>query len=97
MTDTDPTASAAAAGSTAAESTAVENTAVESTEPTAADQYHDGNERDIAAKQRRPEESAAFDDEEIDSAKVQVLPGTGGPDDVGATDAEPADYNRTGH
>jgi len=28
---------------------------------------------------------------------VQVLPGTGGPDDVGDTEAEPDDYNRTGH
>jgi len=85
MTDTEPTST---------EPTSTEPT---STEPTAADQYHDGNERDIVAKQRRPKESAAFDDEEIDSAKVQVLPGTGGPDDVGATDAEPVDYNRTGH
>ena len=69
----------------------------ENTEPQAADQYHDGNERDIAAKQERPDESAAFDDAEIDSAKVRVLPGTGGPDDVGDTEAEPDDYNRTGH
>ena len=85
------------AASTLQPMTDIDPTDSSTAEPTAADQYHDGNERDIAAKQRRPEESAAFDDQEIDSAKVQVLPGTGGPDDVGDTEAEPDDYNRTGH
>jgi hypothetical protein len=59
--------------------------------------YPDSNERDIQAKQDAPENSSAFDDTEIDSSKVEVLPGTGGPDDVGYTDVEPDDYNRTGH
>ncbi len=67
-------------------------------EPEAAEQYHDGNERDIEAKQSEdPAQSAALDDPAIEGAKVRVLPGTGGPDDVGDTDAEPDDYDRTGH
>lgn len=67
-------------------------------EPEAAEQYHDGNERDIEAKQREvPSENAALADPEIDSEKVRVLPGTGGPDDVGDTDATPDDYDRSGH
>jgi hypothetical protein len=33
----------------------------------------------------------------IDPSKVQVLPGTGGPDDVGYTEADVDDYNRSGH
>jgi hypothetical protein len=59
--------------------------------------YPDSNERDIEAKQDAPESSSAFDDPEIDSSKVEVLPGTGGPDDVGYVEVEPDDYNRTGH
>ncbi|MGV8880554.1 MAG: hypothetical protein ACOH19_00215 [Rhodoglobus sp.] len=35
-------------------------------------------------------------DSEIDSDAVQVLPGTGGPDDVGEVELDPADYNRDG-
>jgi hypothetical protein len=60
--------------------------------------YHDGNERDIVAKQEESvTESSALDDKDIDASKVQVLPGTGGPDDVGYTEVEPDDYNRSGH
>ena len=68
------------------------------TEHEAAEEYHDGNERDVEVKQRESvSESAALDDHEIDSSKVRVLPGTGGPDDVGDTETEPDDYNRSGH
>ena len=67
-------------------------------EPEASEQYHDGNERDVEAKQRESvAESAAVRHGEIDPSKVQVLPGTGGPDDVGDTRATPSDYNRSGH
>ena len=60
--------------------------------------YPDTNERDIEAKQSSsPADSEAFNDHEIDRDKVEVLPGTGGPDDVGDTEIEPDDYNRTGH
>lgn len=64
----------------------------------AAEEYHDGNERDIEVKQHESvTHSSALDDSEVDASKVQVLPGTGGPDDVGYTEAEPDDYNRSGH
>ena len=68
-------------------------------EPEAAEQYHDGNEKDIAAKQRTPvdESEAIRQDDEVDADAVKVLPGTGGPDDVGDVEVEPEDYNRDGH
>jgi hypothetical protein len=60
--------------------------------------YPDSNNRDIEAKQETsPADSAAFDDPEIDRDDVKVLPGTGGPDDVGDIEVEPEDYNRSGH
>ena len=68
-------------------------------EPEAAEQYHDGNEKDIAAKQSTPvdESEAIRQDAEVDADAVKVLPGTGGPDDVGDVEVEPEDYNRDGH
>jgi hypothetical protein len=60
--------------------------------------YPDSNNRDIDKKQSEDvSSSAAFDDPEIDESSVKVLPGTGGPDDVGFIEVEPDDYNRTGH
>jgi hypothetical protein len=41
--------------------------------------------------------SAAFDDSDIDSDDVAVLPGTGGPDDVGDIEVDPAEINPSGH
>jgi len=66
------------------------------TEPN--EQYNDSNERDVASKQSQPVEAseAIRRDPEIDSDAVKVLPGTGGPDDVGDTELEPKDYNREG-
>jgi len=63
------------------------------------DTYHDGNERDVQRKQSEPvhESEAIRQDDDIDASAVQVLPGTGGPDDVGDIEVEPDDYNRTGH
>ena len=68
-------------------------------EPDAADEYHDGNERDIAHKQNEPVErsEALSRDPGINADAVRVLPGTGGPDDGGDIDAAPEDYDRTGH
>lgn len=65
----------------------------------AAEQYHDGNERDVEHKQAQPvaESEAVRQDPDIDASAIRVLPGTGGPDDVGDVDVEPDDYNRTGH
>jgi hypothetical protein len=67
--------------------------------PEAADQYHDGNERDVKRKQAEPvtASEAIRQDPDVDADAIQVLPGTGGPDDVGDVELEPEDYNRTGH
>lgn len=55
----------------------------------AADEYHDGNERDVEQKQSESVSDAEGikNDPEIDESAVRVLPGTGGPDDGG--DIEP--------
>lgn len=64
---------------------------------TPGDGYQDTNERDIVSKQHEPvAASEAFDDGSVDPDAVQVLPGTGGPDDVGEID-EPFEYDPTGH
>jgi hypothetical protein len=59
--------------------------------------YQDTNERDIVAKQNGSiAESEAARDDSVDLDEVNVLPGTGGPDDVGDEEV-PADYDPTGH
>lgn len=56
-----------------------------------------GNERDIVAKQNEDVSgSEAFNDGSIDPDSVKVLPGTGGPDDVGDEEV-PDDYDPTGN
>lgn len=56
-----------------------------------------GNGRDIMAKQNESvSDSAAFNDDSIDSEDVMVSPGTGGPDDVGEQKV-PDDYDPAGH
>jgi hypothetical protein len=69
------------------------------TEPEAADQYSDTNNRDIEAKQKESVSSseAVKQDSAVDADAVKVLPGTGGPDDVGDIEVAPEDYDRTGH
>lgn len=66
-------------------------------ENTAHEQHHDGNERDIVVKQTESVEDSesVTQDPDINADAVQVLPGTGGPDDVGEVE-EPDDYNRDG-
>ncbi len=63
------------------------------------DQYPDTNNRDIEAKQHQEVRSseAIRRDDSIDHEAVTVLPGTGGPDDVGDSEVAPEDYDRTGH
>lgn len=59
--------------------------------------YADTNNRDIKAKQAEDVgESEAMDDPGIDESAVDVLPGTGGPDDVGDVDVDPDDINLPG-
>ena len=64
----------------------------------AADEYHDGNERDVEQKQAQSvsDAEAVKQDADIDADDVRVLPGTGGPDDGGDVDLEPEGYNREG-
>jgi hypothetical protein len=72
--------------------------ATEASPNTPGDAYADTNNRDIEAKQSTSvHDSEAFSDPAIDASKVDVLPGTGGPDDVGDIEVDPDDYNRTGH
>ena len=52
------------------------------------------SETDTASKQSEPvETSAALRDDDIDESDVNVLPGTGGPDDVGDVDVDPGELN----
>ncbi|MET0303189.1 MAG: hypothetical protein ABW040_03975 [Microbacteriaceae bacterium] len=44
-------------------------------------------------RQKSPDESAATDDAEIDDEAVSVLPGTGGPDDVGEIEPDPGEIH----
>lgn len=56
--------------------------------------YSPESERETRSKQSRPVESSdAMDDAEIDADQVQLLPGTGGPDDVGDVEVDPDDIH----
>ncbi len=56
--------------------------------------YSPESEREMQSMQSHPvEDSAAVDDQDIDADQVQVLPGTGGPDDVGEVDVDPGEIN----
>ena len=55
------------------------------------------SERDIEAKQDDPEAIEEVADEEgVDASDIEVLPGTGGPDDVGDIEVDPAELNLSG-
>jgi hypothetical protein len=58
--------------------------------------YADTNERDIQAKQSS-DTNAAPTDPDVDDSDVKVLPGTGGPDDVGDIEVDPDELNMSGH
>jgi len=56
-----------------------------------------GSERDTEVKQNESvDESAAVRDSEVDGDQVQVLPGTGGPDDVGDIEVDESELNLSG-
>jgi len=62
--------------------------------------YSPASERETEQLQREPHASPALD-QGVDDAQVQTLPGTGGPDDSGATeptqdDLDPAEIARRG-
>jgi hypothetical protein len=56
--------------------------------------YSPGSESETAQKQ--DETLAETVDDDIDPDQVQVAPGTGGPDDVGEIEVDPADLNMPG-
>lgn len=55
--------------------------------------YSPGSEDEVEERQDSPSESRATDETEVDEEAVQVLPGTGGPDDVGEVEPEPGEIN----
>lgn len=56
------------------------------------------SERDTAAKQDSPVESSfTASDPDVDASAISVLPGTGGPDDVGDIEVDPDELNLSGH
>jgi len=56
--------------------------------------YSPQSEREQESLQSRPVESSeAVKDADIDADQVQTLPGTGGPDDVGEVEVDPADIH----
>lgn len=55
------------------------------------------SERDIEAKQdSAATDSATAHDSDVDESQVEVLPGTGGPDDVGDIEVDPGELNLSG-
>ncbi len=73
--------------SDANESSGLPDGATGATDPT--------SERDTAAKQSAPVSDSSAVDEDTE-AEVDVLPGTGGPDDVGDVHVDPAELNLSG-
>lgn len=56
-----------------------------------------GSESETEVKQDESvSASETVQDEDVDSDAVQVLPGTGGPDDVGEIEVDPEDLNLNG-
>ena len=58
--------------------------------------YTPGSESETQERQESPASSRATDDPEIDEGDVNLLPGTGGPDDVGDIEVDPEDLNLPG-
>jgi hypothetical protein len=56
--------------------------------------YSPQSEREQESFQGRPVESSeAVKDADVDADQVQLLPGTGGPDDVGEVEVDPEDIH----
>ncbi|WP_165063144.1 hypothetical protein [Marisediminicola senii] len=55
------------------------------------------SERDVQASQdEEVTDSATAAESDVDDSQVQVLPGTGGPDDVGEIEVDPSELNLSG-
>ncbi|MCU1636227.1 MAG: hypothetical protein JWQ68_1466 [Cryobacterium sp.] len=55
--------------------------------------YSPASEDEQESRQQNPRSSKATDDGDIDPDQVKLLPGTGGPDDVGDIDVDENDLN----
>jgi hypothetical protein len=53
--------------------------------------YSPGSEAETAAKQDDPLPDAVAHDADIDTTRINAVPGTGGPDDAGDVDLDPED------
>lgn len=85
----------AAAGETDALPPAPKNSGLSSADGVRKDMsYSPSSEAETAHKQQDPLPDTVDDD--IDPDDVRVVPGTGGPDDVGDVDVDPADLNMPG-
>lgn len=55
------------------------------------------SDKDTHALQADAVADSAAVDADVDEADITVLPGTGGPDDVGDVEVDPKDLNMSGH
>jgi hypothetical protein len=55
--------------------------------------YSPSSEREMQARHDEPQGSVALEDDDINPDDVKVLPGTGGPDDVGDIEVSEDDLN----
>ena len=55
--------------------------------------YSPASDAETRGRQQSPDRSAATADPDIDEDTVQVLPGTGGPDDVGEVGVDASDID----
>jgi hypothetical protein len=55
--------------------------------------YSPSSDREMQAREDAPLASAALDDDDINPHNVNVLPGTGGPDDPGDVELDEDDLN----
>ena len=56
--------------------------------------YSPASEAETAAKQDDPLPETVAGDEDIDTARINAVPGTGGPDDAGDVELDPEDVER---
>ena len=58
--------------------------------------YGPSSERDDEALQNERVTDSAAVDSDMDSSEILVLPGSGGPDDVGDIEVDPSEFNLSG-
>jgi hypothetical protein len=56
--------------------------------------YSPASETETAAKQDDPLPETVASEEDIDTSRINVVPGTGGPDDAGDVELDPEDVER---